>query len=139
MKKIKTLFLIAAIAVLFNSCAKDGATGPAGAQGAPGNANVNTYTFTTTTSSWFQDTNGGWYCICQNTSMNLNGGVEVYALDNTNSDWVALPSSGSNLSLTFELQINGDAVWIYLDDINGTTTLNNPGVLNFKVITIPSI
>jgi hypothetical protein len=71
--------------------------------------------------------------------MNLNGGVEVYALDNTNSDWVALPSSGSNLSLTFELQINGDAVWIYLDDINGTTTLNNPGVLNFKVITIPSI
>lgn len=138
MKKIKTLFLIAAIVVLFNSCAKDGATGPTGAQGEPGNANVNTYSFTTNSGNWIPDGSGGWYCTYTNSSMNLGGGVEVYVLA-TSGDWVTLPLTAGNSSFVTQINITGDEVQINFDDVDGTTSVVNPNNQSFKIITIPSI
>jgi len=140
MKNLKTLFLIAAIAVLFNSCAKDGAPGATGPAGTNGNANVSEQTFSITSSNWNGDGHGGWWCVLVNPTneMNLSGGVETYVLDVTNNDWNTLPWQGGNLSITTELQISGDAVWVYFDDSDGSTAINNPGSFTFKVITIPT-
>jgi hypothetical protein len=138
MRNLKSYFLIAAIAVLFASCGKDGATGPAGPQGEPGNANVNTYTFKTNSGNWISDGSGGWYCTYTNTSMNLGGGVEVYVLA-TSGDWVTLPLTAGNSSFVTQININGDEVQINFDNVDGTTSVLNPGNQSFKIITIPSI
>ena len=49
---MKNLLVLLSISILFSSCAKDGETGPAGPQGAQGNANVHSFNFTVTPGQW---------------------------------------------------------------------------------------
>ena len=146
MKKLKlsaiaVLTSITATVVLNGCSGKDGApgaTGPAGANGsagAPGNANVNTYTFSTTSSSWNVYQSTGWDYYYINVSMDLTGGVEVYIYDNTLNAWSAMPLVSNNVSASFET--SSGTIWIVFTPANGTGSLNNPGAFSFKAVTIP--
>jgi hypothetical protein len=80
MKTLKTTILILGIAMLFNSCAKDGAagsTGPAGAAGANGSSGLKITSYTVTVADWTlqSGTNDVW---------NYNTTVTVPATDMVN-------------------------------------------------------
>jgi len=139
MKNLKTLILIAAIAVLFNSCAKDGApgaTGPAGANGTNGtngNANVTYQTFTITPGSW--SGTSGIFSSLQNDAGIIDATKDLVDVDvSTNqSTFFGCPISsylagGDDLSYAFK---NGQITFIYLNSTAPTQTLY------FKVTVIP--
>jgi hypothetical protein len=136
MKNLKKYILIAVIVVLFNSCAKDGPTGP---QGAPGNANVNTYTFSTDSNSWQGFPQSGWIYQYKNLSMNLGGGVEVY-WGGYLTNWYILPFAGNNAAINVQIHQDSSSVWIYFTPFpldSPSIPVYNPGVQQFKIITIP--
>lgn len=83
MKKTTQLLLSAftVLALLFTACKKTegpkGDTGPQGAQGAPGNANVYTYTFTASLASFIGPLTGGEYQQAIAPSLFMDPGVYI--------------------------------------------------------------
>src|ERR1035441_9901786 len=108
MKNLMKYILIAAIALIFNSCAKDGPTGP---QGVPGNANVITYTFTTDSSGWLGFPQTQWLYQYKNLSMDLSGGVEIY-WGGYLSGWSILPISANYIAINAGINIDSSTVSI---------------------------
>src|SRR5665213_2304822 len=107
MKKILSkLILITAIAVLFNSCAKDGATGPQGPQGAAGtngtngSANVSASTFTITSWAYNGSTYYQYYADLSvpaiTSTVMSDGTVQVFQGDGTGNVWVSMPYTYNN-------------------------------------------
>lgn len=134
--KIKSSFLFIALlasATIFNGCAKDGATGPAGKDG---NANV-TSSNTVTLNNWSSDFDDGtdytysstisWASITQ--AIKDKGIVMVYADDKAGS-WVALPytDAGTGYSSTLNFYVKVGSVKIeytgYDSPSPGTSSLN---------------
>jgi len=104
MKTLKFLSIIAAIAFIFTSCAKDGATGPQGAAGTNGNANVTNGQVSVNSSDW--SWNGSSYTCTVNSSnitsslISSGGAVEIYISPNNGAGWVALSYTYINSSVS---------------------------------------
>jgi hypothetical protein len=137
MKNFKSFILIIATVVLFNSCTKDGPTGP---QGAAGNANVNSYTFSTDSNSWQGTNRTGWLYRYTNSSMNLNGGVEVYWGNISTNQWSIIPTFNYIEFITVGVYPNSSSVLISFNPLDSPSVpVNNPGVQQFQIVTIPKL
>ena len=129
MKKHRFIYPLIALIIAFSGCAKDGKTGPAGANG---NANVQSSTFT----------NQGFAYVSANNDYEINmsvaaitqtvldrGSMMVYlqAASATNG-WVALPASIAGVELN---------VAFYLGSAQVVSTVASSGLFNLRVVVIP--
>lgn len=140
MKTTRTLIVMAAFAgsIMLNSCAKDGAVGPAGPAGTNGNANVQSSTFTVSNwtysaPSYYSDISWG----ALTTDIINNGAVLVYVSTGT-SVWSQLPLTlytYSTYSSSLEVVSSTGNIRILWTD-SDLTQPNNPGANTFKVVAI---
>lgn len=137
LKQIGLLMLMGISIVMFNGCAKDGATGPAGIAGTNGNANVNGST-SVTASNWtlnsgvLYSTTLTWTPITQ--AIVDKGIVMVYEGDGSNG-WVALPYTSVNESRYFNFDVG--FVNIYITNTDGSAP-TNPGAQTYRIVVIPA-
>lgn len=147
MKKVKTLLLSTILVVMFNGCAKDGETGPAGPAGKDGNSNVHSQTFNINPSQWYHvGVNGqagdGYQtdetCSLITTDILNSGAVLVYYSTN-NSLWNSLPLtvpySGFSQSILVQYSLN-QISFIVADSDNNT--VQPAVVIYFKVVVMSS-
>jgi len=145
MKKVKVLFLLAAISLAFVGCKKGdkgdtgpaGATGATGATGAAGNANV-TDTFYNT-GNW-TDVTGGfayeWRYDIIDSSLDLGAAVLVYFY-NGGDDWIALPWTFHNRIYFFEVDRAANKITLVYTSPAGNIAVGNPSSTIFRVVTVP--
>ncbi len=145
MKAIKYLSIFA-IAVIFASCAKDGATGATGPQGPQGNngvANINTQIFSVGTGGWsYASSAAVWYVTFTESDITNNNTdiVEAYWSNSSSSSagWLALPQAnlwvvGDNFTYGF----NDNSITIsYYGNTPNAPSAYEPN-LYFKVTVIP--
>jgi len=141
--KFLTLFMSMGIALLFNSCSKDGAAGPAGANGtngingtngANGVANISSNIFSITPGSW-SNPQTGQYIINFNDDSIKNAskdGIEFFVSTNSTL-WLGLPTSnllanGDQMEYAYQ---NGQMTLIYLNSSAPSSTID------LKVVVIP--
>src|ERR1035437_8272191 len=118
MKKTLAAGIVAG-ALLFAGCSKDGATGPAGATGATGNANVQTYNLTQAPNQWTSDGYGGWKAVFTATGFNPTAGAVEVFLSSDNTNWYALPFTlSANQELLYSF--NSNSITINDASIGGT-------------------
>lgn len=144
----KTIFKTAVIlltAIITISCSKDGATGPAGEQGAPGingNANVVGYSpFSTISSNW-TSVNSGTVWIANLTgasSITQNvvdyGIVSVFRKYTSNgvTEWSPLPDTNGNINISFNYGVG--YITFYTQSTN-FAAISNPGAITFRYVVI---
>jgi hypothetical protein len=138
MKTIKLLSIIAVVAVIFNSCTKDGATGPAGANGTNGNANVSVATYTIAPSSWGSDGNGGWYAALIPSIDPTQGAVSIFYSPDDIS-WTGLPFVGYTVGAPdVNFAFSSTVIDIYYDAQTGVSSIAQPSnTVYIKVTLIP--
>ena len=125
--KIYLIAIVFATITLYCGCAKDGATGPAGANGSNGNANVETFTFLN--KNWMNSNSDLYLTIPQITQTVLDkGAVLVYIRLSGDNEWKVVPSFIDQVDLVIGLN--------YIDIYNdmGASWPN----FDVKVIVIPS-
>lgn len=151
MKKTFTIILgIALLMAGYSACKKDkteyqpkGNYQPEGDYVTTGinNNTVQSYTFSLDTADWYYTDSSqmSWESSYTNSSMNLNGSVQVYIKNNTNV-WIALPYSVAVDSLSYSV-IYGIAppqnkvlIGVYYND---TIIAENPGLCHFRIVTVP--
>ena len=134
-KKLAAFFV--ACGFIFLSC-KKGDTGPVGATGATGNANVQTYTVAVAPSNWGADAQSGWYTSLSTTFDPTKGAVSAFwSGDNTN--WSGLPFVASTTSQpNINFKFNSTTFNIYYDPAVGVLSISQPnGIIYFKIVVIP--
>lgn len=127
--------IIAVTALAFSGCAKDGATGPAGATGATGNANVQNFSFATTTASWTLSSGTWFYNYSLPSTTNMSGAVFMYLQSGT--VFTQLSFTQNDKEYYFAYDTNAPHVGVYVTSASGASSIPNPGALNFKVVVIP--
>lgn len=142
-KTVGALFsFILTATLIFTACKKEtgpkGDTGATGPQGPAGNANVQSFTITTTNGSWtFDAADFSWYSdisASQITSNVMEKGTVQAFIKGTDNSWIAMPFT-SSLGDAFIYSVNLNKVRVYYHD--ATTTPGNPGGQTFKVVIIP--
>ena len=123
------------MATLFMGCTKQGATGPAGANG---NANVISSVYDVQPSSWSSDGSGGWYCSLTPVENPTLGAVEIYA-STDGTDWAALPAIGYTVGAPdINYACNTTTLQVSYDAQTGTASIAKPvNLVYIKVILIP--
>ncbi|TAL60146.1 MAG: hypothetical protein EPN88_16345, partial [Bacteroidetes bacterium] len=141
--------VITVITLVFSSCTKDGATGPAGANGTNGNANV-VSSVTVPLNNWITGIDDGikysyedsisWTGITQ--AIKDKGFVMIYTREAGDIEWVALPYSSADTSSSFAFNylIEVGAVEIEYSGYDhtgspGTSSMNNWG-LEARIVAI---
>ncbi|MCX6244870.1 MAG: hypothetical protein NTU98_09215 [Bacteroidetes bacterium] len=134
-KAIFTWLAFAAMILLFNSCSKDGATGPAGTNG---NTNVHSKTFVVNPSDWnVNSTNLTRFLTDSAITQDIidNGSVEMFV--NYGDSWRPLPFTNfwapSPQTYQGSFYLNEFDIFVWRND--GLQPIV-PGVLTFKVVTI---
>lgn len=140
MRNFKNYILIAVIAVLFNSCAKDGAPGATGPQGAPGNANVSSSTYNVASSDWIYDGTNNRYYVSLNvqgitSNVMSNGTVNVFVGNGSGTYWNAMPYSLNDNEYNAQILIG--LVYIYYHLGSGGIPPAPTGSATYKVVVIP--
>jgi len=131
----KFLLTLTILTITFNACKKDDDSNYV-TKGSNINT-VQTYNFTVYSWDWSGGSTEKWYDY-QNFSMNLDGGVQVYLYDNVLGGWFALPCAVSNISYYIEVFPDIKAVWVYIANVDGTSSITAPSSsLIFKIVTIP--
>jgi len=137
MKKILLLLLMAS---LFTNC-KKGDTGPQGEpgiNGKNGSANIQNYTFTTTTANWLLDQNNVYVYNYPLSAITTNvmdqGAVMVYIKDAT-AGWIAMPITQQGVQINFAVR-TGILEVNY--SLSSGAAPSNPGGQQFRVVIIPN-
>ena len=141
--KFLSVALLIASASIFSSCAKEGPTGPAGANGKDGNANVKSQSYFITGSEWTYATGEATLTkqMSQITQDIVNNGVvSVYVKASGSSVWEAMPTaigdpSGVVLSLGYSYEVgklNLFWTWNTAVQLSASVIGNN----DFKVVVI---
>jgi hypothetical protein len=137
---MKNLVILMAAIVLFASCGKDGAPG---AQGPPGNANVNSYVYDV--NSWVTTVSPPYECytdlsVPEITGSVISGGtVQVFEgnASSGSSIWYAMPYSFQGTEVSFDISIGGVRIYRTYDSGNPITP---PSVIvEYKVVVIPPV
>ena len=135
---------IVATLFLFTSCTKEGPVGPQGPQGVAGTngvdgtngvANIQTSFVTVNTTDWAWDQSGAyWYSDFTGITISNNAAVLVYYVDNTSAN-VSLPFTYQDAQYYYR----SGTTYIEMDvsSASGTTTIANPGTINYKIVVIP--
>ncbi len=139
--KTKANKLFTAIAVislaLTTSCAKKGDTGPAGAQGPAGNANVISSTITVNGTNWSLS-GSEWdysYTTSSMTQNNVDKAAVMCYLSVGSGNWAALPFTVTDREFAFVYSLNSISFAVL--SASGSTGISNPGTLVFKYVIIP--
>jgi hypothetical protein len=141
MKKVKLLSMITVMTVMFNSCAKDGATGPQGPAGQNGNANVSVGSYAIASSSWGSDGNGGWYTNLTPAFNPTQGAISIlFSADDVN--WYGLPYVGHTIGdADVNYIVNSTTIEILYQPQTGYTSISEPSVNAYIQVSLipPSI
>ena len=120
------------------SC-KKGDTGPAGANGKNGVANIQTATVTTNNASWVLDNSDNSYnatltyaAITQ--AVVEKGTIQVFISDGNGAEWLALPFSYGTVQYNYSYKVGEILLTVTLSNGNAP---NSPGGQQFKVVVIP--
>ncbi len=137
MRNTKKIILLFAVVFAFASC-KKGDTGPAGANGTNGNANVTNSTFTVATSSWVLT--GNEYDATLNVpSINQSiidkGAVNIY-VSSDGITWTAMPFSVQGYEFNYNYSLSTVKIAFSLD--SGNIPSSAPNNDKFKVVVIAS-
>jgi hypothetical protein len=132
-KTFHLVFIVIAILLTSIGC-KKGDTGPTGATG---NANVQTYTFSVTNSSWVADSAGLQWSTDYTlpSSVNVSGAVLLYVQDSTS--WAALPHVDYGVTVEFKYDPSTEIIEVQAADAKAAIMIDNPGPMTFRVVAIP--
>lgn len=139
MKKTNCILLLCCLlAVVFTAC-KKGDTGPQGAAGKDGTANIQTFPMSTSSSSWSLWTNDSSYnatlVVPAITQRVLEAGtVQVFIGNGNGTDWTAMPWSYGATQYNFDYEVGKVNIYVTLSDFSSP---GNPGNVPFKVVVIP--
>jgi hypothetical protein len=141
----KTIFKTAVVvltAFMTFSCSKDGATGPAGANGINGNANVvGSLPFSTASSNWGA-LNGGTVWTASMTGQTAitqsvvdKGIVSVFRKYTSGgvTEWSPLPDTNTNINISYNFGVGN--ITFYAQSTNGVV-ISNPGIITFRYVII---
>lgn len=143
MKTTKIASLVLVLFLIISSCAKkEGPAGPQGEQGPAGpkgNMSVTSLHCTVFSGSWGLGCSG--YCWFYNQNFPAlsssyivdYGAVMVYWKNG--GDYIAMPYTSNDVELYFSHSLN--TVSFKIRSASGTTTINQPGDLEFKIVMIP--
>lgn len=131
----KLLILISAVCMM-SACTKDGATGPAGPQGATGNANVQAFQYQIPVGFW-QWNGTNFYYQETNTFISSNAtGIDIYAGIFSTGPWEGMPTANvyaNGDQLNYEWNAAGNILtFLY----TGSSTAPSQ-TLYFNVVIIP--
>ena len=130
-----TILSLAIVAGVLSSCKKKTTEGPAGKDG---NANVHSFTFSTTSSAWTLNNktyNATFTLESIDASILSSGTVNVFLGDGTGSRWTAMPVTQQGIQYNYSISIHTVGVGMSsASDAN--PPLSNPGVQQFRVIVI---
>lgn len=137
---MKKIILLAALALIFNSCTKP-EKGETGAPGTPGNANVHSYLLNV--NNWsYDNTNKYWYVTATSTALTADivnyGQVNVFM--GSSSVWTQLPITtypASTYSETVYFVYTLNTITFYVQD-SDLTQPANPGAITFKMVVTSS-
>lgn len=126
--------MIASVLTTF-SCKKGdpGPQGLPGTNGKDGNANVQSFSFTT--SAWILVGSYWYYDYNLPSGTNMNGGVFMYLQSGTT--YAALPLTVNDEEYLYSYDTSAGQVEADVQSASGSTAISNPGFLGFKIVIIP--
>jgi hypothetical protein len=134
--KTKLFLAVAALAVIFNSCTKEGPAGPQGPAGTNGNANVNVTIYTIYSNSWISDGNGGWYVNLTPSFDPTQGAVSIlFSPDDVN--WYGLPYVGHTVGdVDVNYIVTSYNIEILYQPQTGYTSIAEPTVNTYAQVSL---